>query len=421
MVQRARWWLVICLVLSTGCAGSALEQRPPALSAPALSQRRAAALPAIAALQEGRFDDAGKQAGEQLGADAANPYARLVRAIVRYKKSMHQLALDLRTVGVGLVGAGGLNQKYLRTTLEEGEAELAAVEADLLAISGQPDLSVELCLACWDIDWNANGRVDSRDRRLLEIEEDASGEPIPEGDPRRRPTFRFDAGDVAWARAFVSFQRAALDVVIAYDWSDLSRAIGERGGRGERSERPDEIVIHLTTPARVTAARERILEGLDHSDEARRSYLAETDDDREWVPSPRQKSHPVPLPVDQALYDTWEGVLGDVRRLVHSEEGVHLAEVFQLAGERVDPPPRGYLDLGSMLSRPRDLRLDVGKLKKLERGNDVEGMLEALLGDHYVPAMKPSPLPRRLLRMKGEMDSHQEAFGRKLRYLFWLN
>ena len=39
------------------------------------------------------------------------------------------------------------------------------------------------------------------------------------------------------------------------------------------------------------------------------AYLAETDDDREWVPNPKQQSHPMPLPVDAArigaLERTW--------------------------------------------------------------------------------------------------------------------
>jgi hypothetical protein len=46
---------------------------------------------------------------------------------------------------------------------------------------------------------------------------------------------------------------------------------------------------------------------------------------------------------------------------------------------------------------------------------------QALFGEAYVPEMRASPLPRRLLRMKGEVDRHEEGWERKLRYLFWLN
>jgi hypothetical protein len=403
MAQRSRWVLVIGGLLSVGCA------------APTLEQRRTAASPSIAALQEGSFDQAGKRAEEQIDADAANPYARLVRAVVRYKKAMHQLSLDARTAVIGGVAAGGLNQKFLATTFEDGESELAFVEADLAQAATDPDLSVELCLACWEVDWNGNGRIDQSDRLLFQIERDERGHDLPDDDPRRKPTFRFDAGDVAWARAFVSFQRAALDVVLAYDLSEVSRIVEERHGASET------VVLRLIHPDRIDQAKRRILEGLDRSDEARRSYLAETDDDREWVPSPRQHSHPMPLPVDQALYDTWEGVLGDVRRLVRGEDGLRVADLMEAFDDHHGPPPRGYVDVGGLFSHPRDITLRLRDLDRLVGEEDVEGLLSMLLGDRYVPSMKASPLPRRLLRMKGEIDRHEEALAHKLRYLFWLN
>lgn len=402
-MSRIRWALLAGASLSLGCA------------APVQQTRHMANVPAVAALREGSFDRAAQLAREGIQADAADPYARIVRAIVRYEKTMHQLALDGRTTLVGGFEAGAINQKYLRTTFGDAEAELAAVEEDLAAASRERGIALELCLACWEIDWNGNGRVDERDRRLFEIEQDADGNPIPEGDPRRRPTFRFDDGDIPWARAFVSFQRAALDVVLAYDWTEVA------GLARRRRDRPDRVVVRLVDPGRIAEAKKRLLEGLGHSDACRRAYLAETDDDREWVPSPRQKNHPMPLPVDQALYDTWEGVIGDVRRLAHGDEGLKIADVLALTGEHVEDAPRGYLDVGRMLAHPKDIVIDLRALHDLLRDDDVEGATKSLLGEYYFREMKASPLPQRLLRMKGEIDRQEEGFERKLRYLFWLN
>lgn len=397
-----RWALLAGAALSLGCAG------------PTLDSRRGAAAPAITALQQGSFERAEKLASEGVSSDDENPYSRLVRAIVRYKKINHQLALDGMTL-VGTLEVGALNQKYLGTTLGDAEAQLALVEADLAVAALHQGMSMELCLACWEMDWNGNGRIDDRDRRLLEIEEDAKGEPIHEGDPRRRPTFRFDDGDVAWARAFVSFERAALDVLLAYDWSELASLAGRR------RDRPPQIVVHLREPGRIAQAKQRILEGLEHSDAERRAYLAETDDDREWVPSPRQSNHPMPLAVDQGLYDTWEGAVGDVRRLVEGDEGLHLGDALKLAGERSRVPIHGYLDVGRMLSHPKDIVLDLREIERLDQGHDVDGALASVLGEYYVREMKPSPLLRRLERVKGEVEQHHEELNHKLRYLFWLN
>ncbi len=412
---RIQWAFIVGVALVMGCVEPAFPGRGGPSSAPVLAARRDAAAAAVTALQAGHFDEAERLAAEGAAADGGNPYALLVRAIVRYKKSMHQLALDGRTLVVGGLESGALNQKYLRATLGDAESELAAIEADLAIVAEEPNISLELCLACWEIDWNANGRVDSRDRRLLQLEEDADGEPIPDEDPRRTPTFRFDHGDVAWARAFVAFQRAALDALLAYDWTEIALIAARR------SERPDEIVIHLVDAGRIAAARERILEGLAQSDLSRRQYLAETDDDREWVPNPRQKDHPMPLPIDQAVYDTWEGVVGDVERMVEGKEGLSVADLVTLSGERVKSAPRGYLDIGRMLAHPKDIVLDMGDLERLDERGDIEGAMRSILGEYYVSSMKPSPLPRRLLRMKGEIDRGDRELERKLRYLFWIN
>ena len=403
--HRRRSLLAACVassvVLSMGCG------------APTLVEQRSSATPAVEALRKGSFEDAERRAGDVLGADPENPDALLVRAIARYRKTQQQLVLDGRTVFLGGV-AGGINEKYLRAAADQAERDLAAVEADLAVVAETRGVSLELGLACWqNVDWTADGRVDRRDRLLLQIERDAKGEPIPEDDPRRSPTFRFDDGDVAWARAFVGFERAALDLVLAYDWSGIDAA------RGDSRDGP--IVVRLTDAGRVAAAKERILEALARSDAARRAYLAETDDDREWVPSPRQKSHPMPLPVDQALYDTWEGVVGDVQRLVRGEEGIAVADVAALLDERELAGARGFIDVGAMLSRPRDITLDERALRRLGRGADAAVALRSIFGDYYVDRMRPSPLPRRLARMKGEIDAHEEEIEHKLRYLFWLN
>lgn len=397
---------LLCLVLPLAACG------------PTLAQRETAAKPAIDALRAARFDEASTRAGEVLGKDAGNPYAALVDAVARYRKVMHDLMTDLPSILIGAVVGRGFNDRYLRFALENAEKELKVVDADLERAARHPELTFELCLACWEVDWNRNGRIDQRDRAFLEIEIDANGKELSPDDPRRRPTFRFDHGDVLWARAFVSFQRAALDVVMAYGYGDLERVIPElmRHKRGV-------LRLKLEHPARMKEARALLLRGLDLADQARVAYLAETDDDREWLPNPRQKSHPLPLPVDEALYQTWKDVVGDLQRIVHREEALAVGELAQLGKHRWPQPPSGYLDLGGMLEKPKDIVIDLGMLA--ERDRDNVGMTEAALkdvfGDYYVASMKASPLIGRLKRMKSEVDKGHESMERKLRYLFWLN
>jgi hypothetical protein len=416
--MRLQHTIVCAPLLLAGCTPALSGQSPSSsavnVTAVESEQARVAAQDAIIALRAGDFEDAAQKAERVIEREPHNAPAHLVAALARYRATTHQVSLDARTVLFAGLEMGNLNQRYLRSVLAETEGELAAVEASLAVASADPALALELCLACWEIDYNQNGRIDRRDRLLLQIEQDGDGEPYAADDPRRKPTFRFDHGDVYWARAFVSFQRAAIAIVSAYEWDGVDALLARDG-------LPDDVVFRLARPARIAEARQLILAGLQHSDSARRAYLAETDDDREWVPNPDQKNHPLPLPMDAATYDTWEGAIGDLQRLVRGEEGLSVRELAQLDDHRSKRTPGGFIDLSQLLEHPKDIVLDPTQIERMFDAGDVEGALKHLLGGGYVPTMKPSPLIKRLQRMKGEIDRGEDSFERKLRYLFWIN
>jgi len=401
--------ITLMLVGLVGCAGvqKVVTTTP---------EQVAAARPAVAALQAGNFEDALKAAQAVLVEDASNPQAGLVAGISRYQGVMHNFYRDMTSIIGGAFVGRAINHRMLKWALEQAEGELDKVEKDLAAASAASDVSLELCLACWERDWNHNGEVDERDRLLFQIELDKDGKEIPEGDPRRKPTFHFDLGDVFWARAMVSFQRAAFNLVLAYQLPEMGELMA--------ASRESVITIKMVDLARVHQARDLILAGLDHADRARKEYLKETDDVGEWVPNPEQKNHPLPLPVDQLLYETWEGVLRDLRALLKGEEGISVAEAAQLGDHQWENPPQGFINIKKLLDNPGDIviRLDSVDALESERSKEnVEKVLKDILGEKYVPQMKPTPLLRRLARMKREMEQGEDSLERKLRYLFWLN
>lgn len=392
-----------------GCAGLQNYTMTP--------EREAAAAPAVEALRAAAFDEAAKQAGDVLARDTHNAQAHLVAAVCRYHDVMHDFYRDMTSFVGGLAVGRTINHRLLKDAFGRAEAGLAGVERHLAAASAAPDIRLALCLACWERDWNHNGRVDDRDRLLFQIELDANGERIPDDDPRRKPTFHFDRGDVFWARAMVAFQRAVFDLVLAYRLPEMNELQGFNRGRAI-------LTIKMVDRARVHQARDRILAGIAHADRARQEYLAETDDQGEWVPNPDQKDHPLPLPVDATLYQTWEGVLHDLRALLRGEEGISVAEVAQLGDHQWQDPPGGFVNLQKMFEAPGDLVFRFDHFEALDgepRRQEVERVIEDILGDKYVTGMKPSPLLSRLARMKHEMQRGEESLERKLRYLIWLN
>jgi hypothetical protein len=389
----------------------------------ASSRALQAAAPAVKALQEVRFEDALREASTVLEKDERNSTAHAVWAVAEYRKALHDLVSDGLTL---LRGLDTLNPRLFDFALLDADRRLAGVEAHLAKAAEDHGFSLDLCLGCWQVDWNRSGEVDMRDRLLLQVEYDADGQEIPEGDPRRTPTFRFDAADISWLRAMINFQRAALNVVLAYDVITAIHDVKE----WVSGKQP--LIVRLRDESRIHRARDLILAGLQQSRLTREQVLAETDDEREWVPNPRQKNHPLPLPVDDALFQTWEGVVSDLEGLMRSQQGLSVEELAQLGDHRWSHPPKGFIDVGSLLSAPGDIVLD---LKKLEgaaedlqadglpntRATHVEAILREVLGAKYKTSMAPTRLIQRLSRMKGEVDRGEERLERKLRYLFWIN
>ena len=394
--------LVVALVAACG---------QPEPSAPRPRTERGSA---VLALQEGKFDDALKQSAAWLAQDPHSSRAAAVHAIAHYQQAASTVWVELEGV---INGAGSLkffDHEKGRAAWKTFLADLDAIDRDLAIAANDPNFALELCLACWKYDWNHSGTIDERDLKMLDVEFDGKGGDLAENDPRRKPTYRFDRGDALWARAMLSFQRAGVELVLAYRWSELDKLFS---GRDDKLH----MTIKLVDPGRVKRAHALILAGVGFSEQTREAYLAETDDDREWVPNPRQKSYAMPLEVDTKLYDTWAAVLGDVRRMLDSQEGVSLREVagMILGPRHVSEIPNAYVDIGRMLREPQDIVFDIND--DLTPPQMLERIFRGVLGRGYAEAMRASPLVGRLRHMKEELERGEDTFDRKLRYLFWLN
>lgn len=335
------------------------------------------------------------------------------RAIERYQQAASQLGHELRSV---LDKAGTLkafDHEQSRAAWRAFLAELDAVDRELEIVASDPGFALELCVACIEYDWNRDGRIDDNDRKLLELEFDGKGGVLPEGDSRRRPTYRFDHGDALWARAMISFQRAAVELVLAYRWSELDKLfLGRAATR---------ITITLVDPGRAKHARDLVLAGLTYADQTRAAYLAETDDDREWVPNPRQRSFAMPLEVDAELYTRWAAVTADLRRLLDSEEGLSIRELVTAIGapRRATELPDAFVDLGRMFAEPSDIVIELDD--NLPAPQKYERLLRGLLGHGYAESMRASPLVGRLRHMRDQVERGEDTLARKLRYSLWLN
>ncbi len=226
-----------------GCASGAPAR-------PTRGRPHANAWPAITALELGDFGGAWRSADAALAIEGRNAQARVVRAVCKAADGYAHLlgsidgprALDMAPASV------------VRTALERLDQRLAWADLDLAAAEWDPAFELELCPACWhDV---------PRWRDLLEAQADLAGQALPAGDERRLARFRFDAGDIVWARGAIASQRAAVSLILAQDPAQA--------------------------PERRRVARQLLGDAEAHAARARRLFLAETDDDREWIPGPQQ-------------------------------------------------------------------------------------------------------------------------------------
>ena len=171
---------------------------------------------------------------------------------------------------------------------------------------------------------------------------------------------RFDRADVAWLRGYCHLLEALGEILLAHDGRELFEHTGQvfftsvetpykfllakpNGENEFWASIPDMIaVIHLLRlpviePARMQAALGHLQQMLAMSRETWKFVLAETDDDHEWIPNPKQKSV-VGIPVTQQMVDGWLGFLDEAdallagKRLIpfwrNSAKGVNLRRVF---------------------------------------------------------------------------------------------
>lgn len=188
------------------------------------------------ALAHGLVEDAVLLADQEL-AKAPSSQLHAILALARYGVAIDVFDADLAR------HLHGPNVKELRATLTKLASDLDGVQAALAEAAKDPRFALELCVACM----TENGAM-GLPPGALDIERDRAGQPLPEGDPRRRPTFRFDHGDLAWGRAMVSYQQAILNVLLAYDWTWLDAMIAaQRPPQDDAVDGFDQLFSYVCT------------------------------------------------------------------------------------------------------------------------------------------------------------------------------
>jgi hypothetical protein len=235
-----------------------------------------------------------------------------------------------------------LTYESQRKSLQALLDDFAKVEATLAPMT-DTETKIVIDLDAVRFDFRGDGKPDDSETLgaiLTSLRNPGHQPPTPE--PGKFEV-KFDNGDAYWLRGYCHLLSASLEFVLAYEW----RNTFERAGRlfyplvepspfgmrplvrqhndflGDSGQIADFIVlIHeirwpLSDPARLQAAHAHLKQVIAMSRASWKSILAESDDDREWIPGPQQKNGVITsMPVTQEEVDAWFHALDDFDALL---------------------------------------------------------------------------------------------------------
>ncbi|MBA3483800.1 MAG: hypothetical protein H0T51_18505 [Pirellulales bacterium] len=357
MNAQRRSSLVVLLVLALPAA-SAWGQTPVA--------------PAVEAmLVQGKLADAQRQLEGQLQSDAKDDNARFALGIVQTLQGGERLMQALYYYGLNPRWANmlpfvrlpvPLNPKpepltndAFRKIIADFADDLAKVEATLAAI-GSADVKLPMHLGMVRLDFDGDGQAGDEET-LWRIFSRVTGRDVSE-ETAAGFVMALDKGDVHWLRGYCRLLSALCEMHLTYDTQELHDHAARLffptaeapypflGGDDLQDWIFDAIAfIHMlqlpvVAPERMAKAHEHLLAVVEQSRLSWAAILAETDDDREWVPNPQQKNTAIPgAVITKPMVDGWHAVLDEVEAILqgkklvpfwrrHEGRGVNMQRVF---------------------------------------------------------------------------------------------
>jgi hypothetical protein len=290
-----------------------------------------------------------------------------LRGLERLGQNLHEYGLrEQNVLGMNIVVLNlpfGKNEHPKKLTYEKARAivqdwvtDLDAAEKTLAAIT---DPNVNLSVSVDQISFTVGA---AQPVRLLEVLSVTGLAPRGGGVAYTEPlVIHFDRADVAWLRGYCHLLSAIGNVVLAHDGRELFSHTAhlffkdvdtpyaflklptESNGGWDFAYISDLIaVIHLmrlpvVEPERMKAALNHLEQMLALSREMWKFVLAETDNDHEWIPNPKQKG-PFGVTIAQPQIDAWMKFLDESQALLAGRllvpfwrdptKGVNLRRVF---------------------------------------------------------------------------------------------
>ncbi|MEO2089392.1 MAG: hypothetical protein ABGY75_07835 [Gemmataceae bacterium] len=298
-----------------------------------------------------------------LDADPKDDQARFGLGVLRFVRAVERLCQSLYEYGVKSDSTSTpflrlpvpknpdpvpVTYPALRRVFERFTADLEKAESTLAGVTDDK-VKLPLRLANIHLDLDGDGKPTDQFlgllKKLLGVQRFEFLE--------KNPDFRvsFDRGDVAWLRAYCHLLSAMLDVYLACDLKSVFDAHGadhfanpRTNLKGDRSWMNWLTRIDIPEPARLGSFRTHMVKVCELNRETWRFVRAETDDDFEWLPNPKQKGV-IGLPVRDEMIDGWLKAIDELEGLFTGKKLIDLRGLVNTDGkglnvkELLDHPP----------------------------------------------------------------------------------
>lgn len=349
---------------------------------PARAQAPPIAEAVDAALTAGDLAGAEARAADAFKVDPKDDAARFALGTVRFLRAVEARIQAFHRHGfhAGIFGAAGITNlpippnehpepidgKLARALVQTWVDDLARVESTLAPIGDGSDLKLPIHLALIRLDFDGDGKRGD-DEVLGKVYAQFNRPANLNPDTAKNFVVAFDRGDVDWLRGYCHLLSAPAEVLLAHDFAAWFDRAGFNFFAGARPPEPflaarpgddkdfagqildavaaiHQLRLPVVEPARMRAAHAHLAAMVGLSRSTWKHYLAETDDDREWIPNPRQTAA-TGTKVTAEVVDGWHqfldafGAILDGKALVPfwrgkaEGRGINLRRVFE------DPRP----------------------------------------------------------------------------------
>jgi hypothetical protein len=325
-------------------------------------------------LNRGDLVAAAKAMTDALAANPGDDQSRFSLGVVQFLQGVEHLSQSLYKFGLRTEDGREFmnvpipdNAKPATISYEDSRKILVQFRADVLkaeatlALVKDPNVKLPIHIGMARLDFIGDGHP-SDETTLWKVLANMWHNPDINVANARNFVICFDQGDVYWLRGYCHLLAGLSDVVLAYDEKDLfdhtahiffksvdspfpflqsGKKVFEMGGVDIIDVVAFVHLLHfpLKDPLQLLDARSQFKQMIACSRTSWKLILAETDDDHEWIPNPKQHSVLPHVEVNQEMIDAWLKFLDEADDILDGTklipfwrgdgtQGVNLAKLF---------------------------------------------------------------------------------------------